>query len=76
MKEKDIIVIDGKHYRLSYRDPGILRPEDKGLWRGNMVEQDWNGWWTVCEDDDYLITDDGRIVAREVGWDLRREEMR
>lgn len=71
-----IIEIDGKHYRLRYRDPGILRPEDKGLWRADMVDQSIiTGDWFPCDDDDYLITDDRRVVAREVGWDLRREEM-
>ena len=68
-----IIEIDGKHYRLRYRDPGILRPEDRDLWRAEMVAQDPIGFWYVCDDDDYLITDDRRVVAREIGWDLRRE---
>jgi hypothetical protein len=71
-----IIEIDGKYYRLRYRDLGILRPEDKGLWRANRVDRSSiTGEWYPCDDDDFLITDDWRVVARENGWDLRREEL-
>ena len=70
-----IISIGGSFYRVRYRDPGVLRTEDKGLWRCHKVDRDWNGRWFCCDDDDYLITDDGRIVARETGWNLRREEI-
>lgn len=70
-----IIEIDGNFYRIRYRDSGVLRPEDKGLWRAEQVEQDWNGFWSCCDDDDYLINDEGQIVAREIGWGLRREVM-
>ena len=75
MKEKTVIEINGEHYRLKYKDPGILRPEDKGLWRALHVT--WEGdHWGINDDDDYLITDDGRVVAREIGWCLRREEIK
>lgn len=71
-----IIEIEGKHYHLRYRDPGFLRPEDKGLWRATRVERSRiTGDWYPCDDDDYLITNDWRVVAREIGWDLRREEL-
>ena len=71
-----IIEIDGKTYRLRYRDPGILRPEDRGLWRADRVDRSTiNGEWFTCDDDDYLITDDRRVVAREIGWELRRETL-
>lgn len=70
-----IIAINGNHYRLRYRDPGTLRPEDKGLWRADRVEWDRKaGRWHHVDDDDYLISDDRRIIARESGWELRREE--
>lgn len=71
-----IIQIGASFYRVRYRDPGILRPEDAGLWRCHKVSQDWNGFWFCCDDDDYLITDDGHVVAREIGWDLRKEKMK
>lgn len=70
-----VYLIDGSFYRILYRDPGILRPEDAGLWRALHVI--WDGdHWGIHDDDDYLITDDWRVVAREIGWDLRRIEMR
>ena len=62
-----IIEIEGIFYRIRYKD--------HGLWRADKVKRDRNGWWFCCDDDDYLIDDSGRIVAREVGWDLRREEI-
>ena len=72
-----IIEIEGKFYRIRYRDPGILRPEDKGLWRADRVDRSTiNGEWYVCDDDDFLIDDNGKVVAREIGWELRREEMK
>lgn len=69
-----IIAVGGKHYRLKYRDPGILRPEDKGLWRADRVEWDRSaGRWRYTDDDDFLISDDcTKVVARETGWTLRR----
>ena len=73
-----IIEIDGKHYRLRYRDPGILRPEDKGLWRAVRVDRSTiTGEWFPCDDDDFMIDADARrVIAREVGWDLRRIVMK
>lgn len=70
-----IIEINGEHYDLKYRDPGILRPEDEGLWRAYKVKKDWNENWYTCDDYDYLINDEGIIVARESGWDLQRENL-
>ena len=70
-----IVQIDMDHYELKYRDPGILRPEDKGLMRADKVEKDWNGNWFTCDDDDYLINDKGIIVAKETGWGLRRIDL-
>ena len=75
MTEGRVIEINGSYYRVRYRDPGFTHSEDDGLWRCHKVALDWNGNWYCCDDDDYLITDDGQIVAREVGWDLRREEI-
>lgn len=71
-----VIRIDGEFYRLLYQDPGILRPEDVGLWRALKVE--WDGdHFGIHDDDDYLIDADILcVVAREVGWDLRRIELR
>ena len=72
-----IVQIGDAYYRLRYRDPGILRPEDKGLWRAVRVDRSTiTGEWFACDDDDYLITDDRRVVAREIGWDLRKEEVK
>ena len=70
-----IIEINGEYYDMKYRDPGIMRPEDKGLWRSFKVKKDFNGKWYTCDDYDYLINDVGIIVARESGWDLQRENL-
>ena len=75
IRNGSVLLIDGSWYRARYQDPGILRPEDRGLWRCDKVKRDRNGFWYCCDDDDYLIDDDGRIVARETGWDLRRFEV-
>ncbi len=74
MKAGSVIKISVDYYRLLYQDQGTLRPEDRGLWRALKVE--WDGdHWGIHDDDDYLITDDRAVVAREVGWSLRREEV-
>lgn len=74
MKENTVIRLGGHHYRIRYRDHGILRPEDRGLWRALRVT--WDGdHWGIHDDDDYLITDSGEVIAREIGWDLRREKL-
>lgn len=71
MRSDAVILIDGSYYRILYRDPGTLRPEDKDLWRAWKVS--WDGdHFGIHDDDDWLITDDRRVVAREIGWDLRR----
>jgi len=70
-----IVLINGEHYALRYRDPGILAPEDRGLWRAIKVKRGIFGDWTPADDEDYLITDDLKIVAIEYGWNLRRESL-
>ena len=43
----------------------------------NMNSTKGNGrHWRIVDDDDYLIDDERRIVAKEVGWCLRREVIR
>ena len=77
MSIKENVVIkadDGNYYRLLYRDDGTLRPEDKGLWRALRVTIDGDHLG-YHDDDDYLIDDSGKVVAREIGWGLRREKM-
>ena len=67
-----IYKIGDAFYRLRYRDLGFIHKEDRGLWRADKVE--WTGTaWRIVDDDDYLIDDERRIVAKEVGWELRRE---
>lgn len=74
MREGTVIKIGADYYRLLYQDRGTLRPEDRGLWRALKVT--WDGdHWGIHDDDDYLITDDRRVIAREVGWSLRREQL-
>ena len=71
---RGVYKIDGSYYRVRYQDKGFRYEEDRGLWRADKVE--WTGTaWRIVDDDDYLIDDERRIVAREVGWELRREEM-
>ena len=74
MSSERVIRIEGEFYRLLYRDPGILRPEDKGLWRALHVT--WDGdHFGIHDDDDYLLSDDRKVVARETGWGLMRIRM-
>ena len=61
---KLIAEIGGAHF--------VLRRRERGNWRAIMVKQDWNGFWFCCDDDDWIISD-GRVLWREVGWDLRKE---
>lgn len=67
-----IIQIGADYYRVRGIDPGILRPEDKGLRRCHKVKQDWNGNWYCCDDDDYLVDDEGKIVAKESENSVRK----
>ena len=65
---------DGQFYRIRYRDSGFPHREDRGLWRALRVT--WDGdHFGVHDDDDYVLTDDGEVVAREIGWELRRETL-
>ncbi len=74
MRSGDVVRIGGEFYRLCYRDPGTLRPEDKDLWRAWKVT--WDGdHFGIHDDDDYLLSDDGKVIARETVWNLRREEI-
>ncbi len=68
-----VIWIEGEFYRLRYIDSGVLRPEDRDLWR--CLKVTWDGdHFGVHDDDDWLIDMENRkVVARETGWDLRRE---
>ena len=68
-----IITIGTEHFRVRYADLGVLRPEDKGLLRCDKVARNAAGDWFPCDDDDYLVDAESRqVVAKEVGWDLRR----
>jgi hypothetical protein len=72
-----IIEIGNEYYKVRYVDPGALRPEDKGLLRCDKIARNAVGDWYPCDDDDFLIDADARcVVAREVGWGLRRIDMR
>ena len=77
MREDTVIKAhDGHHYRLRFRSRGVIHPEDTGLWYADRVT--WNrklGYWMHQDDDVYILTDDGAVIAREIGWDLRREEI-
>ena len=72
---KLIAEINGEYYMLRYKDRGELCPADKGLWRSIKVWRNQFGNWVCCDDDDWLIDRNGKIVAREIGWDLRREKI-
>lgn len=75
MKDNTVIKAkDGNFYRIRYRDSGFVHAEDKGLWRALRVT--WDGdHFGIHDDDDYLLTDQGEVVAREIGWGLRRKEI-
>lgn len=70
---KLIAEIDGEYYLLQYKDKGLYWKEDAGLWRANKVDVGVFGGWSFCDDDDWMIDRDGKVVARETGWRLARE---
>lgn len=61
---KCIVDIDGEQYQ--------LRRYEGRYWRAIKVKQDQSGFWFCCDDDDYIIGG-GKVLWREVGWDLRKE---
>ena len=66
-----VIRIGDEHFRIRYRDRGFPHKEDRGLWRCDLVR--WDGdHWGFHDDDDWMISNEGTVVAREVGWDLKR----
>lgn len=67
---------DGNHYLLLEKDPGFPHPEDKGLWRAYRTEWNSRGEWEFNNDDVWMLTDDYKVVAREIGWGRRREEVK
>ena len=72
-----IIQIGEEYYHVRYVDNGFPHTEDKGLLRSHKVALNAAGDWYVCDDDDFLIdAEKRRIVAREIGWYLRREELK
>lgn len=77
MREDTVIKgADGHHYKIRFQSRGLIHPEDNGLWWADRVV--WNrklGYWMHHDDDVYVLTDSGEVVAREIGWDLRREEI-
>ena len=67
---------DENHYTLLAKDSGFPHKEDEGLWQAYKV--DWNsktGEWQYNDDDIWMLTDDFQVVAKEIGWDRRREEI-
>ena len=68
---RGVYKIGGEYYRIRDKDSGVHHAEDRGLWRADRVV--WTGTgWRIADDDDYLIDDERRVVARETGWELRR----
>ena len=73
MKPNTVIRIGSQYYRLRYKDTGFPHPDDKGLWRALKVEWDpVKGEFGCHDDDDWMISEDKLVIAREVGWDCRR----
>ena len=45
---------------------------DHRAWRCNRVAwSEIHNGWTCLDDDNYIIDNKGKIICREVGWDLR-----
>lgn len=75
MRLNAVYIIGSEYYKVQSIDSGQLRPEDARLYRAVKVRWSGNHYWECYDDADYLIDDDRRVVAREVGWELRREEI-
>lgn len=44
-------------------------------WRCHQVEiSPITQTWVCCEDENFIIDNTGKILYREIGWDLRREK--
>lgn len=64
---------DGNYYTLLAKDKGFPHKEDEGLWQAYKV--DWStktGEWQYNDDYVWMLSDDLKVVAREIGWDRRR----
>lgn len=73
MKARTVIKIGEEYFLLRYVDTGFCHKEDKGLWRASKVTWDpKQGEFKHHDDDDWMISPEGQIMAREVGWDLKR----
>lgn len=71
-----ILLIEGEYYRLRYADKGFPHEEDRGLWRADKVRKNGAGDWFPCDDDDFMIDiERKKVVAKEIGWELRREKL-
>ena len=72
MKENTVVKAkDGCYYKVRYRDSGFVHKEDKGLWR--CLKVDWDGdHFGTHDDDDWMLDNEGNVLAHEIGWDLRR----
>lgn len=71
MKAGTIIKVGDEYFKLIRREVAPMHEEDRGLWLAWKVR--WEGNHFGChDDDDWLLSDDGEVVAREVGWDRKR----
>ncbi len=70
----NVIRVNGEYLYIVGKDRGFLHPQDRGLWQAYKVTWDWHrGEWHFG-DDDIWLTDGKQIVAREIGWNRRREK--
>lgn len=72
-KTRPIIQIDGEYFCvIDYTH------KHDGCWRCIKVKPIGDGifdGWTCCDDDNYLLDRTGKMICREIGWDLREEKI-
>lgn len=73
IRPSTVIRVQGEYLYIVAQDEGLQHPEDRGLWCAYKVTWNWHrGEWHFG-DDDVWMTDGEKIIAREIGWDRRRE---
>lgn len=72
-KTRPIIQVDGEYYCvIDYTH------KHNGCWRCIKVKPIGDGifdGWTCCDDDNFLMDREGKMIYREIGWNLREEKI-
>ena len=62
-----VIESGGRHFAVRQYVP------ERDAWRCDLVHKTESGSWTCDDDDNWILSNDGAVICREVGW--RRTEV-